>query len=382
MIKKHILVGLLILLSVGAMLSTAAFDTYAQQGDGGENFIFINYIGRPMSFDLDDVTYSIPGTDTVPEGGRLALQLPVGDHKFAANIPGIRGYAGEFSIAPGQGVAKAARVEQTSPEVKNGILVAAPDDFVAVFDFDPLAQPAAQTLVLDTWQPEAAAPGSAGLVFNNFAGDELTVDLNGQLYKVAPPDGDIPGRLQLDVLPGEYRYTASVPAGSINGKIMAVPGLVTGLTVFSDPLPEREYRVGEEFEFLVPVTMHVVEEDLTSRAVTDTGPATPLVAPAALPDTGDPTNQVEILPPAFPAEGLVVKNFAGDALTLTIDNQAHLIPADAERTLPLAPGHYTFTASIPFVAKTGELDLQAGQVVELSIAINVAHDLLNVYMSR
>jgi hypothetical protein len=381
MIRKCILAGAAILVLVGLVSWATATDSHAQQEVGGENFIFVNFIGREMSFDLDDVTYLIPGTDTTPEGGQLALQLPAGDHKYAAHIPGIDGSAGEFTITPGQVVAKAARIEQTSPEVKDGILVAAPDDVVLVFDFDPLAGPAQEIPVVDTWQPEVAGPGSASLVFSNFVGDELTLDLNGQRYTVAPPARDIPGRLQLDVSPGLYRYTASVPAGSTNGEIMAVSGQVVGLTVFADPLPEREYDVGEEFELLLPVTMRVFEEDLTARAGVAAESLPAEIAPGTLPDTGGTIDPVDILSPLRPAEGLVVKNFAGDTLLLTINDQVYSIPVDTERTLALPPGQYSYTASIPFVATTGELDLQAAQTVELSIAINVAHDLLSVYQN-
>jgi hypothetical protein len=361
MIRKCILAGAAILVLVGLVSWATATDSHAQQEVGGENFIFVNFIGREMSFDLDDVTYLIPGTDTTPEGGKLALQLPVGDHKYAAHIPGIEGSAGEFTITPGQVVAKAARIEQTSPEVKDGILVAAPDDVVLVFDFDPLAGPAQEIPVVDTWQPEVAGPGSTSLVFANFVGDELTLDLNGQRYTVAPPARDIPGRLQLDVSPGLYRYTASVPAGSTNGEI--------------------KYDVGEEFELLLPVTMHVFEEDLTARAGVAAESLPAEIAPGTLPDTGGAIDPVDILSPLRPTEGLVVKNFAGDTLLLTINDQVYSIPVDDERTLALPPGRYTYTASIPFVATTGELDLQAAQMVELSIAINVAHDLLSVYQN-
>jgi hypothetical protein len=123
MIRKCILAGVAILVSIGLVSWATPTESQAQQEIGGENFIFINFIGREMSFDLDDVTYFIPGTDTMPEGGKLVLQLPAGQHKYATHIPGIEGSAGEFTIAPGQVVAKAARIEQTSPAVKDGILV-------------------------------------------------------------------------------------------------------------------------------------------------------------------------------------------------------------------------------------------------------------------
>ena len=87
MSRTYFLPVLAVLLSIALLPWLASTDAQAQQAGGGENFIFINYIGREMTLDVDDVTYFIPGTDTMPAGGRLALQLPAGSHKFAAQIP-------------------------------------------------------------------------------------------------------------------------------------------------------------------------------------------------------------------------------------------------------------------------------------------------------
>src|SRR4030095_10391903 len=101
MFKKNFLKGL----ALFSLLSLAVLGWptagYAQQEGTGENFIFVNYIGQELFFDLDDVTHTIPGTNTMPEGGRLALHLNPGQHKYAANVPGVRGSAGEFTIPAG-----------------------------------------------------------------------------------------------------------------------------------------------------------------------------------------------------------------------------------------------------------------------------------------
>jgi hypothetical protein len=381
MLRKYTLFTLALLIITIGLIGLQPPATLAQQS--AENFIFINYIGREMTLDLDDVSYTIPGTDTMPEGGRLALQLAAGQHKYAANVPGVGlGSAGEFTITPGQVVAKAARIEQTGPGVdRNGILVSKPKDVVRVFDFDPFARPVDAPPLLDTWQPTVAAPGTASLVWINFMGDELTVDLNGHIYKVAPPANNIPGRLQIEVAPGDYTYTASVPAGSVNGQLAAVAGQVTGLTIYADPPEPRDYKIGEKFDFLQPLKMHVFAEDLTAQAAIAAQPAVSDSAPATLPVTGG-----EFKSPVSPdvstaPEGVLIKNYAGDALTFTINNQTYTIPTNAEQTLSLPPGHYTFTASIPFVATTGDINIQSGQAIELSIAINVGHNVLNVYQN-
>ena len=376
MLKRNVFSGLgLVLLAalVVALLPTA---TRAQPETGTENFFLINYIGQELYLDLDDVQYIVPGTATAPQGGRLALRLDPGEHKYAANVPGVpTGSAGEFTLVPGGVVGKAARIEQTRPLVRNGILLEGPEDYVFLFDFDPRAAPVAETPVADTWQPAPASAGVGSLVWINYSGaDELTVDLAGQLYKVPPQANGIPGRLQIEVDPAFYRYTASVPNGSLNGEITVVAGQVIGLNMIPGIRQEPEYDVGDKFEFITAVDLKLFQEDLTGRAIA----GQPETAPAALPTTGG-----EIVPKALPAltgeEGLLVKNFAGDALTFTINNQAYTIADNAEALLPLPPGQYNYTASLPFVATTGTIDRLDGQQIELSIVINVARDFLTVY---
>ncbi len=375
MIKKNLLwsLGLLIVVAlVGALPST----TQAQQ-DVSENFIFINYIGQELVLDLDDVTYIVPGTDTMPEGGQLRLRLAEAEHKYAANVPGTGlGSAGEFTIWPGGFAAKGAELRKSAPVVDHsGILLAGPQDEVFVFDFDPFAAPIEEAPAVDAWQPAAATPGMGSIVWINYGGDdELTVDLAGQLYKIPPKANDIPGRLQIEVSPGFYRYTASVPNGSLNGEIMLVAGQVASLNIIPGLGEEPEYDVGEKFDPLPEVNLEVVEEDLTPRAGQSDS------APAGLPATGG-----EIVParPEITAESgnLLIKNYAGESLIFTINGQSYTIAQNAEQWLTLPPGRYTYTASLPFVAATGAVDLGTGQGVELSIAINIDHNILSVYQN-
>ncbi len=382
MLHKPIL-NILIMFLVVIGVSLAAAPALAQEpvGGSGENFIFVNYIGRELNLDLDDVTYTIPGPDTMPDGGRLALTLSAGKHKYAANVAAVQGAAGEFTVEPGAVVGRAARFEKTSPVVDiNGILLEAPRDYVSVFEFDPLTAPQTPVQVLDTWLPAAPALGQSGVVWANYTRDELTVDLNGEIYKVAPPAGKIPGRLQIDPPPGDYSYTVSVPHGSINGLFKANAGQVTGFSITADLPPEPEYDVGEKYKPHAPVTLHLFAEDLSARAAT-VQPATLNAAPAILPATGGlPVPAApQISTPPVTGEELLIKNYAGDTLLFTINSQAHPIFDNAEHRLNLPPGEYTYTASTPFAAVTGTVNVKIDQGVELSIATNVGHDVLNVY---
>ncbi|MBI1880429.1 MAG: hypothetical protein HYR94_19805 [Chloroflexi bacterium] len=378
MFKKNLLFGSGLLLIMAVILGSFPAATFAQQGDATKpNFVFVNYFGQDMVFDLDDVTYTIPGTATAPAGGRLELQLAPGEHKYAANIPGVdTGHAGTFVIEPGGYVGKAARWEKTNALLdRDGNVLEKPKDYVFVFDFDPFAAPAPQASTVDAWQPVAAAPGQGSIAWTNYNGDELTIDLNGTLYKVSPAANNIPGRLQINVAPGLYRYTASVPNGSLNGEINVVAGQVTGLVISAKVQPEPEYDIGEPSPLPLPVELQLSQEDLTAQAAPQGE-----VAPGELPTSGGVLPAVDAPTTAAP-KGLLVKNYAGDTLILTINDQTYAITNNTSTTLSLPPGRYNYTASLPFVATTGTVDLSAGQGVELSIAINVNHDVLSVYQN-
>ena len=49
--------------------------------------------------------------------------------------------------------------------------------------------------------------------------------------------------------------------------------------------------------------------------------------------------------------------------------------------ITLSPGTYNYTASLPFVATTGTVNLSQNQGVELSVAINIAGDVMSVYQN-
>jgi hypothetical protein len=379
MFKKRFLMmmGLVMLTALLGLFPVAG---YAQESTGG-NFILVNYVGQALTLDLDDVTYTVPGTDTSPGGGRFEIQLMPGEHKYAVNVPQVTGSAGEFTIEPGETVAKGVRLVKGNPAIdRNGIVLEKPEDKVFVFDIDPFANtPANVEPPTDTWQPVAPMPGKGSIVWINYSGqDELTVDLAGQLYKVVPKKNDIPGRLQVDVSPGTYNYTASVPYGSINGEINVVAGNVTGINIIPGIREEPKYEVGEKVEY-PPVKLSVFQEDLTGRV----GVAQPAATQEALPAAADqmaPANVEDVATPAV-SEGLLVKNYTGDTLIFTIDNQAFAIPDRAEQTIVLPAGSYNYTASLPFVATTGTVDLVDGQGVELSVAINLNRDFLTVYQN-
>jgi hypothetical protein len=348
--------------------------TYAQD-ETNQNFIFVNYVGQAITLDLDDVTYIVPGTDTVTDGGRFTMTLAQGWHKYAVNIPGGPGAAGEFLVEPGGAVAKAVVIEKSNPAIgPDGIVLGAPQDKAVVFDFDPLAPDVAETVPVDVWQPLAVETGQAGIVWINHSGtDELTIDMQGQLYKVSPKQGDIPGRLQTNIIPGFYRYTASLPFGGVNSEIMLTAGQVIGVNIIPGIRPAPIYDEGEKVEY-PPVEMSVYHEDFTGQ-----------IATGAEVSAEEPTvmqSETAVVPapmPAISAPGLALKNYTGDTLTFTINNQVYFVENNAETTVALLPGQYSYTASVPFAATSGMVNLVEGENVTLSIAINLNRDILSVY---
>jgi hypothetical protein len=373
------------LLLIALMMLFISKEARAQQSLNG-NFIFINYIGQEVTLDLDDITYIVPGTSTAPQGGKLVLTLQAGEHKYAASVPGVGlGSAGEFTSDGSGVVAKAARIERTGPSVdRNGIVLEEPKDKVVIFNFDPFAPATQETPVEDVWQPAIAPAGKGSLVWvNHWGDDEVTIDLNGTIYKVPPAMNGVPGRLQVEVTPGFYRYTASVPYGSVNNEINVAAGQVTGINIYSDPLPEPKFEVGEESPLPLAVPLRSYQENLTNQAITTAPAATNTMdsIPLGLPETGGVLSTQPTAPLKPAVTGVVVKNYAGGALVFTIDGQAYVIDNQAEKTLPLLPGHYSYTASLPFVATTGIVDLEKGTTVEVSIVLNPARDFMTAYQN-
>lgn len=89
----------------------------------------------------------------------------------------------------------------------------------------------------DAWQPKLPPAGAGSVVFINHIGQggELTLDLGGTIYTVSEKANDIPGRLQINLAPGTYAFTANVPnTGVANRTVEVVAGKVTALNFVGD----------------------------------------------------------------------------------------------------------------------------------------------------
>ena len=102
------------------------------------------------------------------------------------------------------------------------------------------AQPTSQVAAVasPTWHPARPQAGMGSIVWTNFmgGGDELDVDMGGQIYKIAPETNAIPIRLQTTLAPGTYTFTASIAdVSTVNRTVEVKAGQVIALGFYGKP---------------------------------------------------------------------------------------------------------------------------------------------------
>lgn len=338
--------------------------------DGQAKLVIINFVGTEITFTLDGTLYAIPGTDTVPDGGQLTLALTPGRHTYSAHVPGSGGANGDVEIAAEQTQVLGARIERSGPVISPaGLVLEDPRDVLVLFEASLTPSAPASPPQPAPLQPLPAGRGA--LVFVNYIGEELTVDISGDLHKV-PANG----RLQINLPPGEISYSASTSLSGISGTAQVTAGVYTGLGFTREIPPEEpDYEVGEPPPTPVPLQMSVFPVSLEDEPVAEAPPEPQVAAPLA-PAPDDPP----LSAPAGQGE-LSVVNYAGETLTFTIDNQVHLVAGSGGKlTLSLAPGEYTFTASTPQAGANGGLRVTEGTVIRVSVALDVQSGQMKLYI--
>ena len=351
------------ILLILSLLSVAA----ASAQGGQAELIIINYVGEPMTFTLDGTQYTVPGTNSSPGGGRSTFTLAPGQHNYSAQVPGAGGTNGEVVLSAGQTKVLGARLEQTGPVLSpSGTVLEKPGEQLVLFEASLTPSAPAPTPTLPPLQPLPSGEGA--LVLVNYIGGTLTVNINNQLYTV-PADG----RLQVNLPPGEVTYSANAGLSGTNGSVQIVAGQYTGLGFSTEPVPQPDYDVGKQAPTPEPPKMDVSPVPITgapaSQGALSPTPVTPSKPTAA---------------PVSPSAGqgeVVVVNYIGETLTFTIDNQQYQIaPNGGQLTLSLAPGGYTYTASVPSSSDNGSLDVSAGKTIQISVALNVNNGQLELYV--
>ena len=148
------------------------------------------------------------------------------------------------------------------------------------------------------WRPGQPAEGMGSTVWTNYNGNggQLFIDLQkGNLevvrehnrnteqfiiasqnsYTVPTAANDMPGRLQIDVVPGTYNYTASVPdVGTVNGTFEVKAGQVIGLNFYGGEPKTVGHHHGHSdddsaqhaAERIIFTKLLVAQEDMTTQA--------------------------------------------------------------------------------------------------------------------
>ena len=341
--------------------------------DGQATLIIINFVGGEMTFTLDGTLYSVPGVDTVPDGGQLTLALSPGRHKYSGHVPGGDGANGEAELVAGQTHVLGARLERSDPVLSPaGIVLEAPRDTLVFFEASltpsappPEPQPA----------PLQQLPAEQGaLVFVNYIGEALMLDIGGDLYSVPAND-----RLQVNLPPGEVSYSASAGPSGLNATAQVTADAYTGLGFTREIPPEEpDYEVGELAPTPVPLKISVFPVPLEDEPVGQTTSPTPLTAapPAGYADSDEPLVSV----PAGQG-ALNVVNYIGETLTFTIDGQAYPVAGDGGvLSIDLAPGEYTYTASTPRAGANGSLRITGGAATQVSVALDVGSREMKIYV--
>ena len=157
---------------------------------------------------------------------------------------------------------------------------------------------ASQTAAVSEWHPARPAAGMSSIVWTNFNGNgaQLNIDLErGNLvavrenkqnthqfivdsqsaYTVPTAANSIPGRMQINVAPGTYNYTASAPdIGTVNGSFEVKAGQVIGLsfyggepkTIVHNHSQSHGDNTKHTSESIVFTKLLVAQGDLTAQA--------------------------------------------------------------------------------------------------------------------
>ncbi len=337
---------------------------------GGSTLVVINYVGDVLVFTLDGTVYNVPGTNVTPSGGQMSFSLSAGKHLYSGQVPGQTGANGEIDLTPGQTYVLGARLE-TQPAVISPAGVVLRKPFTQVVFFPASLTPGAPTPTPTPPVLQSLPAGQGALVFVNYVGEELTININSIIYKV-PADG----QLQINLAPGGVNYTVSVGASSTNGSASIQAGVYTGLSVTRDIPVTPELDQGKLKPTAVPLKLYINPVSLSTQSIATATP-TP-AAPAG--GTAAPTAAA---PPSGGGGGatLTAINWIGQPATFTIGGKEYNLAANGGSVaLALAPGAYTFTASTPKGSTNGSVTVASGASVQVSLAANPAGDQINVYV--
>jgi hypothetical protein len=295
----------------------------------------------------------------------------------------------QVDLVAGQTMMIGARTELGEPELSaDGIVTKEPEDILVLFETSPDAGAMASDMVETKTRLQPIPENQGALVADNYIGEDLVLSIDGILYTV-PANG----RLQINLAPGMVSYSASAGVSGTNADVLITKGEYSGLGFSREIPPEADYDVGDPGPVPVSVSVTVNQVDLSSEISQMSGASEE--GAAGEEDTGgmdgmDGTMETEeestseTSTPAMSESArpeLTIINYAGKALTFTINNEEYVIAeGDGELTLNLDQGTYGYTASIPGASTGGDLELLDGDQIRLSLSSNVDGTVLTSYI--
>ena len=167
------------------------------------------------------------------------------------------------------------------------------------------------------------------------------------------------------------------------------PGEYVGLSFTREYGVQPDYEEGKPEPTPVPLQLSVsvallsigsepmaLATDTTQLATDTTQLATDTVAVAQPGALSQPAQ-----PGGGDTASLTVINYTGRPLTFTIhDTQYQLPDTDGRLAIDLPPGRYTYTAATPWAAANGELWLDGGQSLGMSVSTNLSGDRIDIYL--
>lgn len=213
--------GLLSMLSLVMVVSLMGVT--GASAAGGATVAVTNLATSDMTLTLDTTAHMIHAG-----GGQAAISVPAGSHTYKITIAGWPDNTGKVTLADGQTLSLAARMEKTGPVFDANGKVVDQSTFSLIW-VEYVTQPTGVRLPV-----QAIPSGHGSLVFDNYMGVNLTVDIGGDTVFIVPVDG----RLQISAVSGPYRFTASAAiAGAeatYNGVALVQTGKYTGLGFAED----------------------------------------------------------------------------------------------------------------------------------------------------
>jgi hypothetical protein len=124
----------------------------------------------------------------------------------------------------------------------------------------------------DDWQPSRPPPNMGSVVFVNHigSGGGLTIDLAGTVHKVSDKVNDTPGRLQINLPPGNYAFSANALGTGTTRSVDLMAGQVIGVNFAGAGSQLVVHNTSDEDEATTQsykfTDLAVVFDDLTNEA--------------------------------------------------------------------------------------------------------------------